>query len=760
MTAHRENALAREASPYLLQHARNPVDWRPWGPEAFAEARRRDVPLFVSIGYSTCYWCHVMERECFEDEAIARVMNELFVCVKVDREERPDVDDVYMAATVMSTGHGGWPMSVFVEPSQLRPFWCGTYFPPEPRGQMPGFPHVLRGIASAWREQRPDVEKQAEAMAQAVRDHLATPPPPRTLGLAQVEQAVQLLLRLHDRTHGGFGGAPKFPQPLLIEFLLEVRESASDEATRHSIDSAIRLTLDKMAIGGLFDQAGGGFHRYCVDATWTVPHFEKMLYDNAMLMGLYARASKVYDDAFYARIARETMQWALREMRSPEGVFFSALDAEVNHREGLNYLWTPEEFAAALSPDDAAFALKVYGLDKGPNFRDPHHPDEPARSVLRLADRPERLAAGFGLAADAFNTRLDAIRARLLEVRADRSGPARDDKVIVAWNGLMIGALAQVHDAMRDEQALKAAVEASTSIMRLSRRDGRLHRTWRNGQLGPCAVLEDIGCLAWGQARLGRTTAAAGESAASLLEAAGEYRDDAGNWFDTASDATNLFVRTRSTHDGAMPSGSSMLLHTFIELATATGDRRWVDQGLHHLASLSGAIADSPVNAIHATTGLLRLMRLGAVPATSDDAGAPRPPSAAADGFTSVEVFADVDRVSVGADRPALVRLAMQIAPGHHLIAADPGSAAPGLRPLRVGITNGTGVVAYADYPPGEPDLQGVNLYHGRIEFEVALEASGEWKGRPILVVDFQACTQTECLPPRTVELDLAIDRA
>ncbi|MEL6797226.1 MAG: thioredoxin domain-containing protein, partial [Planctomycetota bacterium] len=368
------NRLIHSTSPYLLQHAHNPVDWYPWGDEAFAAARQRGVPIFLSIGYSTCYWCHVMERESFESEATAAVMNERFVCVKLDREERPDVDDVYMTATQAMTGRGGWPMSVFLEPESLKPYYCGTYFPPTPRHGMPSFEQLLIGMSDAWAERSDDVVLQANRLGEAVAEQLVSRDQPVMIGAEQVQQAVGTLLKIADMQHGGFAGAPKFPQPAYIDFLLEVRD-ASDEPTRQAIDRVVTLTLDQMIMGGIHDHVGGGFHRYSVDAFWTVPHFEKMLYDNGQLAATYARAARIYGNADYRRAATRTCDYIIREMTSPDGGFFSAQDAEVDSREGLNYLWTPDEVRAVLSAADADFAIERFGLDAGTNFQDPHHAD-------------------------------------------------------------------------------------------------------------------------------------------------------------------------------------------------------------------------------------------------------------------------------------------------------------------------------------------------------------------------------------------------
>ena len=349
------NALANETSPYLLQHAHNPVNWYPWSDEAFAEAQRRNVPVFLSIGYSTCYWCHVMERESFESEAIAKIMNEHFVCIKVDREERPDIDDIYMAATTIFSGSGGWPMSVFLVPKFRKPFYAGTYFPAEPAYGRPSFPQLLEGLSDAWKNQNDKVIEQADSIAAAVIEQVASAnQSPVPVGQPQLTNATSSLLQRFDQTNGGFGGSPKFPQPVYLDYLLDFRQH-TDEGTRKAIDKAAKKTLDAMAIGGLNDQIGGGFHRYSVDAFWTVPHFEKMLYDNAQLARLYARASVIYNDKFYARIAQRTLDYCLHEMtdQSEPGStgFYSAQDAEVDGKEGLNYLWTKDQINTALGED-------------------------------------------------------------------------------------------------------------------------------------------------------------------------------------------------------------------------------------------------------------------------------------------------------------------------------------------------------------------------------------------------------------------------
>jgi uncharacterized protein YyaL (SSP411 family) len=766
------------------------VEWWPWGRGAFEEARRRNVPIFLSIGYSTCYWCHVMERESFEDAAIARRMNEGFVCVKVDREERPDVDDIYMAATQVLSGRGGWPMSAFLEPEGLRPFWCGTYFPPEDRHGLPGFPTVLEALSKAWRERPAEVREQAGSVAAAVREHLALAAAPVGLGLEQVSDGAARLLRTVDRVNGGFGGAPKFPQPVFLELLLDVRERAGDEATRDAIDEAARLTLDRMACGGMHDQVGGGFHRYSVDERWLVPHFEKMLYDNAQLGGLYARASALYGDGYYGAVARRTFDYVLREMTSPDGAFYSAQDAEVDGREGLNYLWTEEEVRGALAGgtgagrEDAEFALRVYGLDKGPNFRDPHHPGEPARNVLFLRGRPGAAAREMGIPEGEFLERLARVNARLYEVRQRRKQPRLDDKVLAGWNGMMVTALARGAVWLGEKRYGEAARRAAGFVLSRMRDPQRgLMRSWRGGRAGVAGFLEDYAFVI--QAVVAIQDAA--RTAEPALVAAGTDRTESigtalaeeaerlfgdpesGGYFDTREGESELFVRPRSSHDGAVPSGASAMLHGLLGLHVSTREPGHLERAVACLRSLSSAIAQSPAAAANATRGLLRVVtmnrammeRVGTFgpKAAATAGGTPAPQEGRAE-FTPVEIYADRERVEVGSGRPAELTVVLRIAEGWHIAAADAGEGEGGLEPLRVGVIGGTGVAVYADYPPGEaygPDGR-ARVHKGSVELRVALEREGEWRGRPILTVRFQACSESECLEARTAELDVAVD--
>ena len=765
------NRLALESSPYLLQHQNNPVDWFAWGPAAFAEARRRDVPIFLSIGYSTCYWCHVMERESFESEAIAAQMNAAFVCVKVDREERPDVDDIYMAAVQAFTQRGGWPMSVFLEPNTLKPFWAGTYFPAEPKFQgIPAFPQVLGGIAQAWRERRAEIVEQAETLATAVQEriadvHLA----PVRIGEQQVTQATSQLLRLHDQIRGGFGAAPKFPQPAFLDLLLTVRRAAGDDGTRSALESALNTTLTRMALGGMFDQVGGGFHRYSVDDQWLVPHFEKMLYDNGALAETYARATRELpgpNAPLFARTARRICEYVLREMTAPEGAFFAAQDAEVNHREGQNYLWTFDQLQSLLSAEDAAWISRVYGLSGGTNFRDPHHPSDAPANVLFLDEHA--LGATDWSPASPEIVRLDRINAMLYTARATRDQPGTDSKLIAGWNGLMIAGLAIAGAALNEPRFIAAAQRAADFIVSSMRgADGSLMRSFAAGRASIPAFLEDYAMLAHGLIALHKAGIANNPRylhAAIKLMARAEllFKDGSGGYFDAPADQPDLFIRPRSTHDGAMPSGASVMINNLVDLASITGDTSHSARAAAALASLSAPIAAHPLGAANATRALLRLLstdRSALDRALASAAAPPTIPHTSTDD-AHVEILSAVDSVQVPANEPVGIVLRIRVSPGYHLTAADPGEGIVGLVPFAVHIIGGTGVAVFADYPAGVPygPQQDIHVYSGEFDLPIVLEAAGEWSGTPIIAVSFQPCTDDACLAARTVELDVSVE--
>src|SRR5437762_5579599 len=466
----RENRLARETSPYLLQHAHNPVDWYPWGEEAFTRAKTEDKPVLLSVGYSACHWCHVMEHESFESKEIAEVMNRHFVSIKVDREERPDVDQIYMQAVQSLTGHGGWPMTVFLTPEGV-PFYGGTYFPPVDRHGLPGFPRLLAAIADAWTTRRGEVlvssQKIAASIAQAERRRAAT----ELLTPAILGEAFQLISAQFDDADGGLGGAPKFPQPMIWEFALRYWKRTQNARARQTAHT----TLTTMARGGMYDQVGGGFHRYSVDAHWLVPHFEKMLYDNGQLASLYLHGWLASGDRECRRVTEETLDYLLREMTDPAGGFYSATDADSEGHEGKFFVWSREELERVLGAGDAEYAARYWGVDRGPNFE--------GESILYVADEPDP-------------ERIAPIRRMLYEARARRVPPARDDKVLAAWHGLACRALAEAGRALGRPDYVAAAVKNAEFVLGAMRVDGRLLRTWKGGQAKLKGYLEDYAMVA------------------------------------------------------------------------------------------------------------------------------------------------------------------------------------------------------------------------------------------------------------------------
>ncbi|MEJ7628384.1 MAG: thioredoxin domain-containing protein [Nocardioidaceae bacterium] len=551
------NRLVRSTSPYLQQHADNPVDWYPWGEEAFAAARERDVPVFLSVGYSACHWCHVMAHESFEDPATAETMNAAFVCVKVDREERPDVDAIYMSATQAMTGQGGWPMSVVLTPTG-EPFFAGTYYPPEPRHGMPSFRQVLDAVSEAWRDRRTEVESVG---ADLVRHLRATTQVAADDGsgadddfAALGEHAVRSLVSTFDERHAGFGGAPKFPPSMLCEFLLRRAGRTGDrEALRMA-----EATLEAMARGGIYDQLGGGFARYSVDDRWDVPHFEKMLYDNALLLSCYLHWGRLTGSTLADRVARETADFLLRELATVEGGFASALDADSDGQEGAYYVWTPAELRDVLGDELGTTMADVFQVSVRGNA-------ERGTSTLRLPSDAADIAA-----------HRDAVR-RLLQARALRPRPGRDDKVVAAWNGLAITALAEGGVLLEDERYLSAAVEAARLLVDVHLgADDRLRRVSRDGVAGePDGVLEDYACVAEGFLTLFAATGDAqwfDHAERLVAQVRDRFGDGEAAFYDTAADAEQLVARPRDPTDNATPSGQATVASVLATMSGLTGE--------------------------------------------------------------------------------------------------------------------------------------------------------------------------------------------
>jgi uncharacterized protein YyaL (SSP411 family) len=565
------NRLAKETSPYLLQHAHNPVDWYPWGDEAFARARAEDRPVLLSVGYSACHWCHVMERESFESPDVAAVMNRHFVNVKVDREERPDVDQIYMEAVQSMTGHGGWPMTVFLTPEGV-PFYGGTYFPPVDRHGLPGFPRLLEAIADAWRSRRAEVlesgQKLVGQLGHLGRLRSATTP----LTDEVLYAAFQGISTQFDEEHGGLGGAPKFPQPMLWEFALRFWKRMGTPYARRMVHT----TLVRMARGGIYDQLGGGFARYAVDAHWLVPHFEKMLYDNAQLASLYLHAWLAFGDAELRRIAEETLDYVLREMTDPLGGFYSAQDADSEGHEGKFFVWTPDEVRAVLGAD-ADVALAYWGVDRGANFE--------GKNILYVAGAPDP-------------ERIAGARRALFEAREQRVHPGRDDKVLAAWNGLMALAFAEAGRALGRDDYVRAAVRNVEFVLTGMRRDGRLLRTWKGGEAKLRGYLEDHAMVAaallavWEATFDRRWLDAAREMADEMLRL---FWDDAvEGFYDTGADHERLIVRPRNLFDNAVPCGSSVAIEVLLRLAVLTGESRYEEHALRALRPIADLMGRHP----------------------------------------------------------------------------------------------------------------------------------------------------------------------
>jgi uncharacterized protein YyaL (SSP411 family) len=583
------NRLIDQTSPYLLQHAHNPVDWYPWGAEALERARVEDRPILISIGYAACHWCHVMAHESFEDAETAALMNERFVCVKVDREERPDLDGIYMDAVQAMTGHGGWPMTVFLTP-EGGPFYAGTYYPKVDRPGMPSFRRVLAAVADAWAGRREDVRRQG---AQVVQVLAAQAAPPGTdgdgqLGEETLRQAFDGLRGAFDGRWGGFGQAPKFPQPMTLEFLLRCQLRGYQGAL-----DMVRLTLDRMATGGIFDQLGGGFHRYSTDGRWLVPHFEKMLYDNALLVRLYTHAWQVTGADRDRLVAGRTADYLLRELRHPDGGFFSSQDADSEGVEGRFFVWAYDELAGIATEPVARFL----GATPEGNWE--------GTNVLWTPQPAQAVAEAAGLSVEDLERQVAAALPRLLETRAARVHPATDDKVLAAWNGLAISALAEAGRSFGERRYLDAAVAAAEFVLGALRDDrGRLLRSWRDGRKGGPGYLDDHACMAEACLTLYETTFDLRwlRRARRLAEAMVElFADpDGDGFYQTGKDAEQLVVRPRELVDNAVPAGSSVAAEVLQRLGRLTGAQDWEQAGLGALRPVLGVLGRAPTGFGHA----------------------------------------------------------------------------------------------------------------------------------------------------------------
>ncbi len=759
------NHLIHETSPYLLLHAHNPVDWYPWGPEALELSRAEDRPIFLSVGYSTCYWCHVMERLVFSDPEIAALMNRWFVNIKVDREERPDLDEIYMTATRIISGHGGWPNSVFLTPD-LEPFFAGTYFPPydDQRFGRPGFPRVLRVLHDAWTNQRPEVNARTQPIVAAIRrmeTGLATAAGTAALNRGLLDRAIQRLKERYDDAYGGFGGAPKFPPDQALELLLAEYER---KKTPRLLEIAAH-TLKMMAQGGMHDHLGGGFHRYSTDARWWVPHFEKMLYNQALLAKVYLHAYRTTGEEAFRRTAEGIFHFVDRVMTSPEGGFYSALDSETHGKEGEYYLWTEEEVRRILRADADLF-LKVYNLAPMP---------EGEGKVLFMPRTLKAAAATVDLSPEALQIKLRPLRQALLQVRQQRERPLLDTKIVTAWNGMLIDAYAYGYEVLKEDAYLQKARRAADFILsRLRNREGNLMRTYREGRVKYEGYQEDYAFLIQGLLGIYR---ASGEDpylrhAADLtarMERLFWDTDQGGFYFTTGTES--LLVRTKNPYEAAIPSGNAEAVHALLTLSEITGVQDHAQRAHRTMRAFAGLMNQNP--------GAFNRMLLGVLRYLETAPASPEPPSTPAPSPGSETVLAPPlpkgeDLVQARAvlteDHPApgkpfQIALTLQVVDGWH-INANPASL-DFLVPTELKITSDLPVeVLSIEYPPARELALGfadqpLAVYEGEVTVRATLklgpEAKPEIKGLLHLQLDFQACDDSRCLPPASLTLPLEI---
>lgn len=721
------NRLIHETSPYLLLHAHNPVDWYPWGDEAFARAKKENKLIFLSVGYSTCYWCHVMEREVFSNPEVARTMNRDFINIKIDREERPDLDEIYMTATQLLIQRGGWPNSVFLTPD-LKPFYAGTYFPPTDVPGRPGFPTILDAVHEAWVTRETEVIESANQISDTIA--LATSRGFRALTATPLDRslttaALDYLRTTYSEAYGGFGGAPKFPSPANLEFLLSEYERIADE----SLLKMVTYTLDMMAYGGMYDQIGGGFHRYSVDEKWLVPHFEKMLYDNAQLAKVYLRAHQLTQEPRYRRIAEEIFGFVSREMTAPEGGFYAALDAETDAEEGKYYVWTADEIQKILGKKRAARFAGVYGVDKGPNFE--------GKNVLYVPN---------GAAAEDALKEVESAREKLLTTRFDREYPLLDTKIIVNWNGLMIDALAYGYQVLGKERYLLTASKAAQFILDTLRKpDGELCHTYTAGVVKQDVYLDDYAFFV--QGLLGLYQATDNEewlnSAKRLTDGMIQlfWDDKNGGFYYTKADAEHLIVRTKKPYDSAIPSGNAVAIANL--LAFGTDYRGYAEETLQIFAQ---SMSQSPSSFMYMHFALNRFLTAG------EELDEVTPSIISATAKVNAENRGIYD-----------VMLQFNIAEGWH-VNANPASQVH-LIPTTITVDADTSVeIVDVTYPKGrtahfEFSDESLDVYEGNLMIPLKLRLkSNRKKSTPVpLKLTYQPCNETECLLPQTLDIPLEV---
>jgi uncharacterized protein YyaL (SSP411 family) len=737
------NRLAKETSPYLLQHQHNPVDWYAWGPEAFDAARAQNKAIFLSVGYSTCYWCHVMERESFENPDVAAEMNQRFINIKVDREERPDVDQLYMTSVQIMTHHGGWPMSVFLTPD-LRPFYGGTYFPPNDHGNRPGFVTLLKAIDDAWKNRKADVEKSTDQITDLLQQ-LAEPPPPSadvTIDGDFVERLIERSASDYDARLGGFGAAPKFPRQTLLELLLVYNRHAPNAARA----AKVFHTLDCMAHGGIRDQLGGAFHRYSTDAEWLVPHFEIMLYDNAMLAWCYIEAYRQTEDRRYSSVARGILDFVLREMTSPQGAFYTAFDAEVDAEEGQTYLWTRAEVEATLAEamveDPKAEAkihrfCRVYGLDDGPNFADPHHGNGlPEKNILYLAE-----PAGDKVPA-LLDQDLCKMREILLAARNQRKQPLLDTKIITSWNALMIRALAAAGFVLQERKYIDAATKAAEFLVKNHGNTGDgLYRTSRDGVAKYAGFLDDYAFLVQAMIALAdsggseRWKDSAKALAQSMINKFGDPKS--GGFFFNETGAPDVIIRQKIATDSPLPSGNGVAAMVLLSLGLPEEAGKAITVFARQLEKQ----AEGMSSLLQAAAIYLQQNQPLLAPAGGRAVAVPTSPQ---------EMSQDVVAIEPVWRSPTQLDVQVKIREGMHISAHD---TVAGMMATQLAISgDNAALVASIEYPPAEPlkvefSELSIHGYHRTIIIKVAFTTQPQAGSNVELALRYQACDSHACLP-------------
>ena len=738
------NRLINETSPYLLLHAHNPVEWYSWDDEALTRAKKENKLIFLSVGYSTCYWCHVMEREVFSNPEIAEQMNKNFINIKIDREERPDLDEIYMTATQIMIRRGGWPNSVFLTPD-LKPFYAGTYFPPTDKPNRPGFPTVLDAVHEAWVTREAEVINTANEITNIIERVISTgftSLTAKSLDRSLISTGVTHLKTTYNQAYGGFGKAPKFPSPANLEFLLREYERQSKLQTANtdaeSLLKMVTRTLDMMAYGGIYDQIGGGFHRYSVDAKWLVPHFEKMLYDNAQLAKVYLQAYKITEKPQYRRIAEELFSFIAREMTAPDGGFYSALDAETDAEEGKYYVWTEDEIKKVLSKTDVKQFASIYGIDKGPNFD--------GKNVLYVPN---------GAESEASLKTVKSARETLLAARFERERPLLDTKIIVSWNGMMIDALAYGYEVLGDEKYLTAASKAAQFILdKIRKPDGELWHTYTAGVAKYDGYLDDYAFLV--QGLLGLSNATGEErwlrSATTLTDKMIElfWDDKHGGFFFTKADAKQLIVRTKKPHDSAIPSGNAVAVNNLLMLNPSY--RNYAEKTLRSFAK---AMEDTPSSFMH------MLFALNGYLSIEDGLPVSIPELDASQAL--VTATAKIKTRTKG--NQIDVEVQVKIAAGWHINANPAGQ--DNLIPTTITVDKDALIeINNVKYPKGksmkfEFSPESVNVYEGTFTIPLKLKQKPDTlikKGVPIILkLNYQACNDTECSLPQELNIPLKI---